>query len=86
MLETLLQFVAKGGVRSYDDLTERLAISPGMLEALLADLARLGYLRAVRGGCDGACSGCSMGGCSIAGPGRLWVLTEKGTRAADRLG
>ncbi len=85
MLETLLQAVAEGGLHSYDELTGRLSISQGMLEALLADLARLGYLRAVSGGCDGACGGCSIGGCSIAGPGRLWVLTDKGARAATRL-
>jgi DNA-binding IscR family transcriptional regulator len=85
MLEQLLQFVARGGVHSYDDLTERLSISQPFLEMMLEDLVRLGYLRAVDDSCGGHCAGCSMGACSVAGPGRLWALTEKGSRAASQL-
>jgi hypothetical protein len=85
MLEQLLQLVARGGVHSYDDLMEHLAISQSFLEMMLEDLVRLGYLRAVDAGCEGHCNGCSMGGCSVSGPGRLWTLTEKGSRAAGRL-
>jgi hypothetical protein len=82
MLERLLALVAEGGVHSYDDLVTKLDISQPMLEAMLEDLARLDYLRSVNTACDGNCTGCSMGSCSITGPGRLWTLTEKGTRAA----
>ena len=85
MLERLLQLLAKGGVQSYADLTERLSISPGLLEMMLDDLSRLGYLRAVDRGCGGPCQGCALGGCSIVGPGRLWTVTEKGFRAASHL-
>lgn len=85
MLESLLKSVAEGGVHSYEDLTSRLSVSHSMLEAMLEDLARSGYLRAVGDGCAGACHGCSIGGCSIAGPGRLWSLTDKGAKAAARL-
>ncbi len=86
MLERLLQLVAEGGVHSYEDLSQRLSISQALLEAMLEDLARLGYLRAVGDGCAGHCTGCSIGSCSVAGSGRLWSLTEKGTRAAKLAG
>ena len=85
MFEQLLQLVAHGGVHSYKDLTTRLAISLPLLETMLEDLARLGYLRAVDAGCEGHCAGCAVGGCSIAGPGRLWTLTAKGAETAARL-
>lgn len=84
MLEKLLQLVAEGGAHSYRDLTERLSISQAMLEALLEDLARLGYLRPVGEGCEGQCMSCPIGGCSVVGPGHLWSLTAKGARAAAR--
>jgi hypothetical protein len=82
MLEELLRRVARGGVHSYEELASAMAISLPMLEAMLDDLARRGYLRAVDASCDSGCHGCSAGGCSVAGRGRLWSLTEKGARAA----
>jgi hypothetical protein len=85
MLEKLLQLVAEGGVHSYEDLVGRLSISMPLLEAMLEDLVRMGYLRPVAQNCEGHCSGCSIGSCSVSGPGRLWSLTDKGARAAARL-
>jgi DNA-binding IscR family transcriptional regulator len=86
MLEELLRLVAEGGVHSYEDLTERLAVPEPLLEAMLEDLARLGYLRAVSDTCTGHCAGCPIGHCNVTGPGRLWALTDKGMRAAARFG
>ena len=80
MLEELLELVAEGGVHSYEDLTQRLSITRPLLEAMLEDLARLGYLRAVGDECGDRCSACPVGSCSVAGPGRLWSLTDKGAR------
>lgn len=85
MLETLLKLVAEGGVHSFQELMQRLSISQPMLEAMLEDLARLGYLRTVSEGCEGHCAGCPIGSCSVSGPGRLWSLTDKGARAAAQL-
>jgi len=85
MLEQLLRLVAEGGVHSYEDLARQLSIPVPLLEMMLEDLARLGYLRPVGSDCGGHCAGCSVGACSITGPGRLWTLTEKGTKAAARL-
>lgn len=84
MIDQLLQFVAEGGIHSYEDLTRHLSISQPLLEMMLEDLAWLGYLRAVGDGCEGQCAGCAVGGCSIAGPGRLWALTDRGARAAGK--
>jgi hypothetical protein len=86
MIDQLLRIVAEGGVHSYKDLAGHLSISQPLLEMMLEDLARIGYLRSVGDGCGGHCAGCAIGGCSIAGPARLWALTEKGTRAAARAG
>jgi DNA-binding IclR family transcriptional regulator len=62
MLERLLQLVAEGGLHSYQDLGQRLSISPPLLDAMLEELVHHGYLRPVGGGCGGHCSGCAGGG------------------------
>jgi hypothetical protein len=85
VIEQLLGMIAEGGVHSYEELAQRLSISQPLLEAMLEDLARLGYLSAVQAGCSGHCNGCSTSGCSVVGTGRLWTLTDKGARAAHRL-
>lgn len=84
MLEQLLELVAEGGVHSYEDLTKGLSITRPLLEAILEDLARLGYLRALGDECGERCSACPVGSCSVVGPGRLWALTDKGVRVAAR--
>jgi len=80
-MEELLRQLGRGGVHSYQDLAGALSISEPLLEAMLENLARLGYLRSVSG-CGRGCHGCSSGGCSVQGQGRLWSLTERGLRAA----
>ncbi len=86
MIEQLLRILAEGGVHSYEDLAERLSVPMPLLEMMLEDLSRLGYLRSMSNNCGMHCAGCSSGSCSIAGRGRLWTLTEKGARAAARSG
>lgn len=83
-MEDLLQLLAEGGAHSYDDVAKRLSVSQPLLEAVLEDLARLGYLRLVGNSCDSHCADCSMGGCAIGGPDRLWTLTEKGISTVAR--
>jgi hypothetical protein len=85
MIEQLLSLVAEGGVHSYEELMRRLGVSQPLLEMMLENLARLGYLRAANDGCGTHCSGCAMGSCSVAGSGQLWSLTTKGAQAARRL-
>lgn len=84
MIEQLLRFVAEGGVHSYGDLAKRLSVSLPLLEMMLEDLSRLGYLRPADVDCGAHCASCPIGGCSIVGPNRLWTLTDKGARAAGR--
>ncbi len=84
MMEQLLKLVAEGGVHSYEDLIRHLSISQPLLEMMLEDLARLGYLRRIGGDCGDHCPTCHSGGCAIAGPGQIWTLTGKGARAAAR--
>jgi hypothetical protein len=85
MIEQLLRFLTEGGVHSYEALAQRLSISIPLLEMMLEDLSRLGYLRPVDSDCGAHCTSCSIGSCSITGPGRLWALTDKGAKAAAKL-
>jgi predicted ArsR family transcriptional regulator len=81
MLERLLDLVGQGGVHSYTDLARQLDVSVELLEQMLQDLARMGYLRPVADGCETQCAGCPLAGtCAIGGPTRVWTLTEKGQR------
>ena len=82
MLEKLLQLVGEGGIHSYDELAGRLDASRSLVEAMIQDLVRLGYLRPAIDVCGGspACrASCGLSGCST---GPLWTLTERGARAA----
>ena len=82
MLERLLSSIAEGGLHSYDGLAQELGVPRPLLEVMIEDLARRGYLRAAGGACDG-CAGCGM----ASGPcGRLWTLTGKGIRDSLRSG
>ena len=81
MLEKLLDLVGEGGLHSYDELAGRLGVSRGLVEAMIQDLVRLGYLRPAIEACASspACrAGCGLGSCST---GPLWTLTDKGVKA-----
>ncbi|MFB0536324.1 MAG: FeoC-like transcriptional regulator [Anaerolineae bacterium] len=79
MLERLLSLVGQGGMHSYVDLARQLDVSEELLEQMLEDLARMGYLRPVANGCETQCAGCSVAeACAIGGPTRVWTLTGKG--------
>jgi len=72
----LLSLVGQGGVHSYADLARQLDVSEELLEQMLQDLARMGYLRPVADGCEARCDGCPMAEtCTIGGPTRVWTLT-----------
>ena len=78
MLERLLSLVRRGGVHSYTDLARQLDVSEELLEQMLQDLARMGYLRPIADGCEAHCAGCPLEKtCAIGGPTRVWTLTEK---------
>jgi predicted ArsR family transcriptional regulator len=80
MLERLLSLVGQGGVHSYADLARQLDVTEELLEQMLQDLARMGYLRPVADGCEAQCAGCPLEKtCAIGSPKQVWTLTKKGT-------
>jgi len=80
MLMRLLSLFAEVGVHSYATLAEQLGVSTGLLEQMLRDLARMGYIAPVGGACDTSqCHHCPLGGsCATDTQNNVWVLTEKG--------
>ena len=87
MLMRLLSLVAEGGVHSYATLARQLGVSTGLLEQMLQDLARMGYIAPVGGACDtNQCHHCPLGGsCATDTRGNVWMLTDKGACAAARM-
>jgi len=82
MLQKLLERIAQGGVHSTTALARELGVSQGLLEQMIEDLVRMGYLRAVGESCAEHCAGCSLReSCALGGPGGIWALTEKGEKA-----
>jgi predicted ArsR family transcriptional regulator len=86
MLMRLLSLVAEGGVHSYATLADQLGVSKSLLKQMLRDLARMGYVAPVGGGCDASLRHhCPLGGgCATDDGSNVWVLTAKGAQAAAR--
>ncbi len=94
MLEQLLGLLATGGVHTPGELAARLGVADGLLDQMLADLSRMGYLRQAGDmACfpspdapPGRCGGCSLAGACAAGQsgGRVWALTDKALRQNSR--
>jgi len=83
MLERLLRLVATGGVHSHAALARELDVTEALLDQMIEGLVRLGYLRLADASCPSRCEGCPMHEtCGIGSGSRLWVLTERGERAA----
>jgi len=85
VLHQLLNLLAAGGVRTPSELANLLGVSESLLNQMLADLTRMGYLRSVSGAAclnspnGSPCADCPLTDtCAVSGPeGRVWVLTEK---------
>ena len=85
MLDRLLQILAEGGTHSYADLTRALGVGEELLQQMIEDLARMGYLKPVGADCQAKCEGCPVAGiCAVGGRGQVWSLTEKGSQIAER--
>jgi predicted ArsR family transcriptional regulator len=81
MLDRLLSLVGQGGVHSYTDLARQLDVTEELLEQMLQDLARMGYLRRVGTDCEENCKGCPLSSlCAVGRSGQVWALTERGWR------
>ena len=77
MLQELLELLKEGRTRSLGGLAQALDTSPKMVETMLEDLERMGYVRQVTG-CNEACQGCSMeGSCAPKSAARIWAVVEQ---------
>ncbi len=79
MLNRLLELLRVGGTHRVADLARELEITHELVEVMLEDLARMGYLKPVGETCAERCATCPLAGLCAAGEGgRVWTLTEKG--------
>lgn len=86
MLEKLLQIIAAGGTHQLKQLARQLDVSEALLESMIEELVRLGYLQPLDGRCCGTCKACpSAGECALGFANRVWVLTEAGKKLAKRI-
>lgn len=84
MLRQVLRIVAQGGIHTRGELAHRLDVSEGLLQQMIDELVRIGYLKPVAGDCHHRCAGCPFATqCAIGGTTRIWALAEKGLRASD---
>jgi predicted ArsR family transcriptional regulator len=89
MLKRLLTLIAAtDGVSSLDELARAMSISQPLVEQLMTELVRMGYLRAAEGNCaTAACASCPVqSGCQPRTTIGLWELTDKGRRLLAALG
>ena len=75
MLELLLARIARGGSFSTTSLSHELGVSPELLEAMLADLIRAGYLRQVERCGETGCAGCQVAAACQPRE-KVWVLAR----------
>jgi hypothetical protein len=58
-------------------MASELQTTPEMIEAMLDQLAKMGYLRVIGSECNTTCDGCSVADlCSSGSSGYVWALTE----------
>ena len=77
MLEELLAILRSGETCSLPDLCHRLGVSESLLERMLADLQRMGYLQLLDGCSSQACPHCPQSvTCSPATLPKLWKYIE----------
>jgi hypothetical protein len=86
MLMHLLALISRGGIQQPSELAAELGVPLSLLEAMLADLGRMGYLRSMADACGpDACRHCSAGcALAVAAGSPAWTLTAKGRRMLGR--
>ncbi len=85
MLLQLLHALNSGEAYRPQKLAKELGVSIELLDSMMDELTRLGYLQRVEGTCATSCEACCQRATCVAGTrGRLWALTERGghTRTA----
>ena len=78
MLERLLNLLRDPRTHSLVDLANALDTSTEMVQAMLKDLERMGYVRQVTGCAQNCSKQCSLkSSCTLSGPTRIWALVER---------
>lgn len=75
MLERLLERITKDRAVSVAEMATELDTSPELVESMLEQLERLGYLETIPGCTSGVCAGCS--GQTVCRPVRVWTLGKR---------
>lgn len=75
MLERLLARISQKGAASLAELARELDTSPALVESMLEELERRGYLEPVESCASGHCSGCSVKN-SCQTP-RMWTVGRR---------
>lgn len=84
MLIELIKAISRHPLANLDQLSEELKVTPLLLENMVADLSKRGYLKSYES-CRSACDNCSLSsGCEGHDHPKIWMLTEKGLALAQR--
>lgn len=76
MLDRLLELLRAGGTHRVSDLARALDTTPGLVEMMLEELARAGYVKPVST-CTAACTSCPLADtCISTQPGKAWSLNS----------
>jgi hypothetical protein len=80
MLRKLLDIIRAGELSSQPEIARQLGVSVDMLNALIEQLVRMGYLQDLNQACDTAssCAHCDLSAACKKPAIRMWQLTEKG--------
>ena len=82
-LQGLLRLLAGGTVHTLAQLAAELGLDQELLKQMLLDLERAGYVQTISGCAEGQCRSCDLQGlCTLGQRQRVWIVTEKGSRAA----
>lgn len=85
MLQELLQIIAAGGTYHLKQLAHQLDVSEALLESMIEELVRLGYLQPLHMRCCANCKACPTAGeCALGFANHVWVLTEAGKKLAEK--
>jgi hypothetical protein len=83
MLRELLQRVAAGGTQYTGNLARELQVSETLLQQMLGELVRHGYIQPAAVGCSVPCETCPLGALCATDRARVWRLTAKGQRFVE---
>jgi hypothetical protein len=81
LLRRLLELVERKGTACGAELAPELGVGPALVESMLEELARRGYLRPLVPARSGGCAGCpARGACAHERAAGVWVLTALAQR------